>query len=42
MGLDVLTACAINGVLTPARALARLGLIEGLDVPRAVLDLQHG
>jgi diaminohydroxyphosphoribosylaminopyrimidine deaminase/5-amino-6-(5-phosphoribosylamino)uracil reductase len=37
MGLDLLTACSINGVLFPARGLSALGLIESLAVPPEVI-----
>jgi|HubBroStandDraft_3_1064219.scaffolds.fasta_scaffold47671_2 diaminohydroxyphosphoribosylaminopyrimidine deaminase/5-amino-6-(5-phosphoribosylamino)uracil reductase len=42
MGLDLLTACSINGVLSPARSLAGLGLIEALGVPPNIVELHRG
>lgn len=39
--LDLLTACSINGVLSPARSLSGLGLIEGLGVPPEIVELQR-
>src|SRR5260370_33401984 len=39
--LDLLTACSINGVLSPARSLSGLGLIEGLGVPPEIIELQR-
>jgi riboflavin-specific deaminase-like protein len=41
MSLDLLTACSINGVLSPARSLAGLGLIEALGVPPDIVELQR-
>jgi riboflavin-specific deaminase-like protein len=42
MRLDILTACSINGVLSPARGLTALGLIESLGVPPEVIELERG
>jgi RibD C-terminal domain len=41
MVLDLLTACSINGVLSSARSLSGLGLIEQLGVPPEIVDLQY-
>ncbi len=42
MPVEILTAAAVNGVITPARGTSSLGLIERLAVPAEVLDLQAG
>ncbi|HYH47134.1 MAG TPA: dihydrofolate reductase family protein [Thermoanaerobaculia bacterium] len=40
MAVEILTATAVNGIITPARGTSSLGLIERLAVPREVLDRQ--
>jgi diaminohydroxyphosphoribosylaminopyrimidine deaminase / 5-amino-6-(5-phosphoribosylamino)uracil reductase len=40
LAVEILTATAVNGIITPARGTSSLGLIERLDVPREVLDRQ--
>lgn len=40
MAVEILTATAVNGIITPARGISSLGLIERLAVPREVLDRQ--
>lgn len=40
MPVEILTATAVNGIVTPARGTSSLGLIERLAVPREVLDRQ--
>lgn len=38
MTLDILTAASTNGIITPARGISSMGLIETLAIPQTVLE----